>query len=66
MTIGTRSETADSDWTARPRPLARQLRYFMECVAQGRAAESDNTALIESVRFSESASALLSRCLNCK
>ena len=64
MTVGTHCGTADANWTTRPRPLARQFRYFMECVAQGRAAESDQTALIESVRFSESTSALLSRCLD--
>jgi predicted dehydrogenase len=58
MTIGAETLTADSDWANSPWPLARQLRYFLECVEQGKIAEDDETALLESVRLAESASAL--------
>jgi hypothetical protein len=58
MTIGAETLTADSDWANSPWPLARQLRYFLECVEQGKIAGDDETALLESVRLAESASAL--------
>lgn len=59
MTIGTDTTTADSGWTTGPKPLARQLRYFLECVERGKATDADEIALTESVRLTESASALL-------
>jgi len=58
MTIGAETMTADDDWANSPGPLARQLRYFLECVEDGKTAEEDETALFESVRLAESASAL--------
>jgi predicted dehydrogenase len=58
MMIGAESMTADAEWANRPGPLARELRYFLECVEQGKTAEDDETALLESVRLAESASAL--------
>jgi predicted dehydrogenase len=60
MTVGAETMTADADWATSPRPLARQLRYFLECVEEGKTAGADDTALIESVRLAESASTLLS------
>lgn len=59
MMIGAETKTADEDWVTGPRPLARQLRYFLECVKLGRIAGADEIALTESVRLAESASALL-------
>jgi predicted dehydrogenase len=59
MTIGSETMTADADWTSSPGPLAQQLHYFLKCVEHGKAASADETALLESVRFAESASALL-------
>jgi len=58
MTIGAETMTADDDWANSPGPLARQLRYFLECVEQGKTSGHDETALLESVRLAESASAL--------
>ncbi len=63
ITIGAETITADADWATSPRPLARQLRYFLECVEQGKTAGADETALIESVRLAESASAMLNACV---
>jgi predicted dehydrogenase len=64
MTIGTETMTADPDWANSPGPLARQLRYFLECIEQGKIADADETALIESVRLAESASAMLNACVS--
>jgi len=58
MTIGAETMTADAKWANSPGPLARQLRYFLECVEQGKTSGHDETALLESVRLAESASAL--------
>jgi predicted dehydrogenase len=58
MAIGAEIMTADAEWVNSPGPLARQLRYFLECVEQGKTAGDDDTALLESVRLAESASAL--------
>ncbi len=63
MTFGAESMTADANWATSPGPLTRQLRYFLECVEEGKAAEADETALIESVRLAESASAMLNACV---
>lgn len=63
MTIGANTMSADAAWAASPGPLARQLRYFLECIEKGKSAEDDETALIESVRFAESASAMLNACV---
>jgi predicted dehydrogenase len=63
MTIGTETITADADWATSPRPLERQLRYFLGCVERGKTADGDETALIESVRLAESASGLLNACV---
>jgi predicted dehydrogenase len=63
MTIGAATMTADADWATSPGPLARQMRYFLERVEKGKVAEADETALIESVRLSESASAMLNACV---
>jgi predicted dehydrogenase len=60
MTIGAESMTADTEWATSPGPLSRQLHYFLQCVEEGKTAEADETALLESVRLAESASALLS------
>ena len=59
MTIGAETMMADPDWVTSPGPLARQLRYFLECVEERKTAEADEIALLESVRLAESASALL-------
>jgi predicted dehydrogenase len=59
MTIGAETMMADPDWATSPGPLARELRYFLECVEEGKTAEADETSLLESVRLAESASALL-------
>ena len=60
MTIGAETIMGDPDWATSPGPLARQLRYFLDCVEEGKTAEADETALLETVRLAESASALLS------
>jgi predicted dehydrogenase len=62
MTIGGETETADADWATSPGPLARQLRYFLECVEEGKTADADESALMDSVRLTESASSLLNAC----
>jgi predicted dehydrogenase len=59
MTIGAETIMADPDWATSPGPLAHQLRYFLDCVEEGKTAEADEIALLESVRLAESASALL-------
>jgi predicted dehydrogenase len=63
MMVGAETMTADADWASSPGPLARQLRYFLECVEERKAASADETALLESVRLAESASAMLNACV---
>jgi predicted dehydrogenase len=63
MTLGAETMTADADWASNSGPLARQLRYFLERVEKGKASDADETALVESVRFAESASAMLNACI---
>jgi predicted dehydrogenase len=66
MTIGAETMTGDAEWATSPGPLARQLRHFLQCVEEGKAAEADEAALLESVRLAESASALLNASISTK
>lgn len=47
-----KSFSGDEQWGESPKPLERQLRYFLECIEQGSSAESDIEALRHSVRLS--------------
>ena len=56
-----KSISADPDWEKNPRPLARQLDYFLEAIAKGFTSETDKSACLDSVFYSERASVLLAK-----
>jgi len=66
MTIGQETMTGDTEWATNRGPLVRQLRYYLQCIEEGKTTEADETALLESVRLAESASALLNATLPIK
>lgn len=59
ITIDGVTANADPQWATSPSPLLRQLRYFFECIAHGRADAADEAALLKSVQLTEAVSQLL-------
>lgn len=59
ISLNTKTISADPDWEKKPKPLARQLDYFLSTINEGFTTETDIRACLDSVAFSEQASALI-------
>lgn len=60
ISLNTKTISADPEWEKKPKPLARQLDYFLSAVSSGGlTTEADIRACLDSVAFSEHSSALL-------